>query len=58
MINISCINLKTGQKFGKQFTSPYLARNFIRKCSYSTRIKVIDVNADTTEELAAVISNY
>ena len=36
-----CMNLITGELFDKEFDSPYKLRNFINKCSYSKKIKVL-----------------
>lgn len=39
-----CKNLLTDELFRKEFESPYLLRKFIRKCSFSKRVKVLYSN--------------
>ena len=43
MFEVECIDLKTGKCFGKIFYSEKLKDNFVRKCRYSKKIKVINV---------------
>lgn len=43
MYEVELLNLKTNKKFTKIFWSPYLMNNFIRKCKYSKKLKLIYV---------------
>lgn len=43
MFEIELINLKTNQKFTKSFWSKKLKNNFINKCKYSKKVKVIGI---------------
>lgn len=40
MYYVICLN-KKGERFTKEFSSPYLMDKFIAKCKYSKDIKVI-----------------
>lgn len=41
MYELIILNLKTNEKFTKQFTSLYLLNDFKKKCKYSQNIKII-----------------
>lgn len=43
MIEVCLVNLKTRQKFTKEFTSPFLARKFLNKVKYSKKLAVVSV---------------
>jgi len=41
---VVCRNLKTGEVFSQYFTGEYPARNFVRKCKFSKKIRVLCVD--------------
>lgn len=41
MYELIILNLKTNEKFTKQFASLYLLDDFKKKCTYSQNIKII-----------------
>lgn len=41
MYEVTILNVKSGVSFVRQFTSPYLAQNFINKCKRSKTVRVI-----------------
>ena len=40
MIEITLLNLETGKKFIKHFSSYYLAKKFMNKVKYSKKLKL------------------
>lgn len=40
MCIVICLN-KKGERFKKEFSSPYLLNKFINKCKYSKKIEII-----------------
>lgn len=43
MFEIELINLETNKRFTKIFWSEYLKRNFVRKCSYSKKVRIVSI---------------
>ena len=43
MWELVCLNLKTNERFSKIFYSYIAKENFIRKCKYSTKIKIVAI---------------
>lgn len=43
MYEVELLNLKTNKIFTKIFWSPYLKDNFVRKCKYSKKLKVLSI---------------
>lgn len=41
MYEVTVLDLRSSKTFTRQFTSPYLARNFINKCKRSKAVRVI-----------------
>ncbi len=51
MYTITCLTLDRHTTFDKEFNDIKLAHNFVNKCKYSKKIKVIGVMCQTNEEL-------
>ena len=41
MLEVTLINLKTGERFTKSFDSLFLCKKFVEKCRYSKKVSVI-----------------
>lgn len=41
MYEVELMNIETGAIFTKKFDSPYLMNQFLRKCKYSKKVKVL-----------------
>lgn len=48
MIKVFCMNRK-GQRFIKEFDSPYLAKKFIIKCRYGTKVYIENYSTNSPE---------
>ena len=43
MYEVELLNLKSNKTFTKIFWNPYLKDNFVRKCRYSSKVKVLSI---------------
>lgn len=47
MFEVELIDLETNKRFTKTFWNEFQMRNFVRKCKYSKKVKVIGITDNT-----------